>query len=151
MNADSKVQYLSIDPAFGILTRPALELKLSSMPDERIARIFVLDLNDIHKLNNVIGYEAVNRTIRAVLSTIGGKFPSIIIGRVFSGDEIAMIDEGQTYFDIEHGVVPYFEAESMSFKYVYHESNFGMTPAAYSAIFTELSERLRTRKFYQII
>jgi GGDEF domain-containing protein len=151
MNDSSRIEYLSTDTAFGILTRPALELKLSSMSDERIARIFVLDLNDIHRLNNSLGYGVVNEKITYILSELHRQFPSLIIGRVFSGDEIAIVENGNSYFDIEHSAIPVFECQGISFKYVYMESKFGMHPGVYSHIFTQLSEKLRTRKFYQII
>jgi hypothetical protein len=151
MDSESKIQHLSIDPAFGILTRPALELKLASMPDELIARIYVLDLNDIHKLNNSIGYHKVNEKVSYILAELQRQFPSLIIGRVFSGDEIALVENGNSYFDIEHGVIPVFESQGISFKYVYQQETFGMMPEVYSRIFTQLSEKLRTRRFYQII
>jgi hypothetical protein len=80
------------DEPFGILTRPALELLMASYKADAI--LYVVDFNGIHHLNNEMGYSEVNRIIRTMIQEFYIKYQGLMIGRVFSGDEIAIIDDG---------------------------------------------------------
>jgi hypothetical protein len=61
------IDYLMVDEPFGILTRPALELYMSNW--KRKSKIYIVDFNGIHKLNNQLGYcDAENLQCRAKLN-----------------------------------------------------------------------------------
>lgn len=90
MNLEEKTKRLSIDSAFGILTRNALEIEI----EEKIKSPFdliLIDFCDVHRMNDLFGYEAVNRTFRGFFRKVRTEFPDVLIGRWFSGDEIAII------------------------------------------------------------
>ena len=93
MNSNEKIKFLSIDAAFGILTRPALEIEMSEQ--NGIANIYIIDFNDVHKLNKQLGYNNVNVIIRNSILKLKERYFGIIIGRVFSGDEIVIIDPAE--------------------------------------------------------
>jgi hypothetical protein len=77
-----KYERLLVDPAFGILTRAGLEEHLSGAYN-----ILLIDINDMHTLNNMYGYDVVNQKIRGIFSTF--KMPeNSYIGRLYCGDEI---------------------------------------------------------------
>jgi GGDEF domain-containing protein len=77
-----KYERLLVDPAFGILTRAGLEEHLSGAYN-----ILLIDINDMHTLNDMYGYDVVNQKIRGIFSTF--KMPeNSYIGRLYCGDEI---------------------------------------------------------------
>ena len=55
MNIQEKLTYFSVDKAFGCLTRPALEYYIFEL--QRNAYAILLDLNGMHKLNKIHGYQ----------------------------------------------------------------------------------------------
>jgi len=150
MTVNKRVKYLSRDSAFGILTRPALELTLSEHPRSKIVRIYVLDLNDIHKLNTSLGYDKVNEKITSILKSISNSYKGLILGRVFSGDEIAIINAAGRHLPISR-ITPFFQKQGITFKCVYAESYFGRSAKFYHKMFNKLSNQLRDRNFYQVI
>jgi GGDEF domain-containing protein len=83
------IERLSYDKSFGILTRPALEIEL-----ERIKKFncLFIDLNNIRKLNQIIGYCAVDKLIFNMFDQFKKESSEeCIIGRWFSGDEIVIV------------------------------------------------------------
>jgi GGDEF domain-containing protein len=84
----NRIHVLSMDPAFGIYTRQALEFLADHQPrGERL--VIFLDFDRIHELNEEIGYEEVNKRIKYML-----RLPmrsGDLVGRWFSGDEIVMV------------------------------------------------------------
>ena len=83
-----EMEFLSLDKAFGILTRPALELRLRKATYP-LKAIF-LDVVGLHELNSQYGYEVVNSMIRNVFQSLQ-ETHSILIGRWFNGDEILIV------------------------------------------------------------
>jgi GGDEF domain-containing protein len=83
-----RIHVLSMDPAFGIYTRQALQFLADHQPrGERL--VIFLDFDRIHELNEEIGYEEVNKRIKYML-----RLPmrsGDLVGRWFSGDEIVMV------------------------------------------------------------
>jgi hypothetical protein len=78
------IEKLSYDKAFGILTRTGLEIKM-----EGDYNCLFIDFDNIHYLNHCIGYNAVNNIIKTILNPCKSQF--VLIGRLFSGDEIVML------------------------------------------------------------
>jgi GGDEF domain-containing protein len=150
MNDSEKVAYLSNDPAFGILTRPALELALSEQVRFRIMNIYVLDLARIHKLNALYGYEAVNEKVRRILRRIKRLYPSIIMGRVFSGDELALVYPAEE-IDFMINVVPIFKAGGIGFKYRVAEEYLGKSPQYYRKVIGKCINALGRCEYYHAL
>jgi len=84
MKKDEIIDFLSYDKIFGILTRPALELKI-----KKKINACLIDLNNLKKLNQLIGYNNVNNIIFNIFNEF--KKHNCICGRWFSGDEILII------------------------------------------------------------
>lgn len=83
-----RIRRLSHDPAFGVLTRPALADHARSLPTATYLVIF-LDLDHVHHLNGLLGYDEVNRRVRA---TFAPAFRNTdLVGRWFSGDELVLV------------------------------------------------------------
>lgn len=106
-----KIERLSKDKAFGILTRNALDEEISIFKSKFNA-IFI-DLNNIHKLNGLLGYEKVNSIIRDMFASFD--FQGAIVGRWFSGDEIVIAKEG-VLPDMQ-SLVSHAHKFDMTFKY----------------------------------
>jgi len=84
-----EIETLSLDPVFGILTRPALELRLREAKYPISA--LLIDIDNLHHMNTVFGYDSMNKAIRDALIDP----PSYIslIGRWFNGDEILIVSD----------------------------------------------------------
>ena len=148
MNDVEKIKHLSIDSSFGILTRPALELVL--FEDMITANIYVIDFSGIHKLNKEIGYETVNQMIKQSIITLTNKFTKLIIGRVFSGDEIAIIDTNfNKYLMSDYADICI--CNNLGFKWVEFTDYWGNTIEENKRILDELSQKLQKNKFSKIL
>ena len=77
-----------IDPAYGILTRVGGEIAWRQMHRTDLAVIFT-DLDDLHTLNDRLGYAEVNRRIATALQN--RRNDMTIAMRWFSGDEIVIV------------------------------------------------------------
>jgi GGDEF domain-containing protein len=84
-NQNKMLRKLTIDPAYGCLTRQGLELKYKSGHD-----VIFLDLDNMHGLNEVHGYSEVDAMIARSLSATTRKGESYA-ARWYSGDEIVLI------------------------------------------------------------
>jgi GGDEF domain-containing protein len=80
---------LSTDPSFGILTRNALDLAIEKAG--KPFNVIFIDFNNVHSMNKIIGYGKVNSSIRFIFNTYREIYKNDIIGRWFSGDEIAIV------------------------------------------------------------
>lgn len=78
---------LAIAPSFNVLTRAATEIKWEKVNKENKAFVF-FDIDNLHALNESLGYDEVNRRIDEGLS---GFRRSELLGLVFSGDEFACV------------------------------------------------------------
>lgn len=145
MNTEEKVEFLSRDTTFGILTRPALEIALTELSD--CALLYVIDIKNLHQLNRRHGYRYVNGLVRNILLRIQNTFPHVVIGRVFSGDEIAFVDPTQS---LEMGdVIPFFP--EIGFNSVVGWVEDGKDISYYSELLDELTERFSNPLYTQII
>lgn len=84
MQKDKIIEFLSYDGLFGILTRPALELKIKGK-----INACLIDINNLKKLNQLVGYFKVNKIIYDIFQEF--KSEDCICGRWFSGDEILIV------------------------------------------------------------
>jgi hypothetical protein len=149
VNTKDRIAYLSKDTAFGILTRPALELVLSEHPYER-GTIYVLDLTAIHCLNEDLGYRAVNEKLWQIFYAIQTKFPKLIVGRIFSGDEIAIIDPDDSPRIIK-SITVIFASEGIAFRHIKDTVRLGMTPHYYKELMDSWTTVLNHKHRYQTL
>jgi len=91
-----KIERLSNDKAFGILTRNALEEKINTL--NYFSCLFI-DFCNMSKLNRKLGYTKVNEIIKEMFKTIPYDYKELIIGRWFSGDEILIIVDDPKDFE----------------------------------------------------
>lgn len=84
-----RIERLYVDKAFGILTRNALEIEVEEqlIPPFDVA---IVDFKDVKLLNSAIGYDRVNALFKSMFETFSYPEP-VLIGRWFSGDEIALV------------------------------------------------------------
>ena len=87
MQKEKIIKFLSYDKAFGILTRPALDIEIEKII---IFDCCLIDFNNLRKLNHLIGYNKVNEIIFNIFNIFKNK-EDCIIGRWFSGDECLII------------------------------------------------------------
>ena len=84
-----RIERLYIDKAFGILTRNALEIEV----EEQLTPPFdvaIIDFKNVKLLNSTIGYDRLNTLFKSMFETFSYSEP-VLIGRWFSGDEIALV------------------------------------------------------------
>lgn len=94
MTLEEKIERLSFDPIFGILTRPAIELFIEENYEDcnKSFTCVFIDIKDLHMMNRDFGYEETNKKIREAFYIIKEYVPWIdTIGRWFSGDEMIII------------------------------------------------------------
>ena len=107
------IKRLSYDKAFGILTRNALDEKINNL--KKFNCIFI-DLCNLKKLNNLLGYDSVNHIIKKMFTEYN-KNKEYVIGRWFSGDEIIIITD-----DVETALTKLInvsQIHNLSFKWVH--------------------------------
>lgn len=83
-----QIRELSWDAIFGMWTRGAFLQFCQVMPRGRRVVVF-LDLNEIHNLNERLGYNEVDRRVKAMFSMSFRR--SDIVARWYSGDEIVIL------------------------------------------------------------
>jgi GGDEF domain-containing protein len=84
----TKVEELSWDQPFGMWTRGAL-LQFCRIMPRGTRTVAFIDLDDIHSLNQSLGYAEVNRRVRSSFSIPFRR--SDLVARWFSGDELVII------------------------------------------------------------
>ena len=149
MSNEEKIEYLSSDIAFGILTRPAFELAI--LESGQSWHLIVIDINNMHSLNRKHGYNAVNEKIKSILKNIARKHPTGVIGRLFSGDELAFaVKHGEEAYPLISDLKIEFGSEKIGFKYIEAEvSDLFITNI--SLLLTEYSYQLHKKpNFYKI-
>lgn len=85
-----KIERLSVDKNFGILTRNALDEIITNK--KKPFDCLFIDLHNIKKLNNLLGYGKVNSLIKSCFADLQSK-DECVIGRWFGGDEILFLSE----------------------------------------------------------
>jgi len=83
------IKRLSYDKAFGILTRPALELELEKIEEFNCC---LIDINNLKSLNRLLGYGKINDIIYDIFDEFK-KESNCFVGRWFNGDEILIVDK----------------------------------------------------------
>lgn len=84
---EDKIDKLIIDDVWGIYTRNGFLNKLKTNKYKHFA---LIDINDMHCLNNKYGYEWVNTKIKNIFTIWLSEFENldVIVGRYYYGDEI---------------------------------------------------------------
>lgn len=83
-----KVRELSWDSAYGMYTRPAF-LQFSQIMPRGTRIVAFLDLDEVHRLDQELGYTEVDRRIKATFSVPFRR--SDVVARWYSGDEIVIL------------------------------------------------------------
>lgn len=148
MNHSQKVEYLSKDASFGILTRPALELAMSEVKGPHV--LYIIDFDDIHKLNMTLGYEEVNKNIRESLVELNKTFSGLIVGRVFSGDEIAIINS-HDHIRVVENYADICVAYNLGFRWIDEFISLGRMPIRHAGHLNALSKKLQSSKFAKML
>lgn len=142
------IVHLSTDRAFGILTRPAFEHSLiyyiTIGPE-----LYCVDFDGIHKLNKALGYEKVNQIFTDIFEELYSYHPSIIIGRVFSGDEIAI--NSASGVDVIGGLLSICKPKGIGFKYVKGSMLHLKTVDDAAKLLDEMSAKLQSDPHYYSI
>ena len=114
---ERKVKELGWDQCFGMFTRPAF-LEVCRMQPRITRAVAFLDFDRIHELNHEVGYEEVNRRIRAVFN--GSLRRSDLVGRHFSGDEVVVVldtDDRAVAMRLLEGLLNKAREHGLSFTY----------------------------------
>ena len=85
---NDQVQLLSWDTAYGMWTRPAFIQFCQIMP-RSVRNVAFIDLDDIHQLDQELGYSEVDRRIQETFSVPFRR--SDVVARWYSGDEIVIL------------------------------------------------------------
>ncbi|HIG16612.1 MAG TPA: GGDEF domain-containing protein [Candidatus Handelsmanbacteria bacterium] len=138
-----KVRELSWDDAYHMYTRPAFLQFAQIMPRGRRILAFI-DLDDIHRLDQELGYTEVDRRVQSTFSVSFRR--SDIVARWYSGDEIVIL------FDSERdGAERKMEelavagrAEGLTFKFAIGDWDVGKD--AVEKVIEELSHQVTLQK-----
>lgn len=149
MNNEEKIKYLSEDAAFGILTRPALELTMSEANGDAI--LYIIDFDDIHKMNMNLGYDKVNTLIRASVADLNQNFARLIIGRVFSGDEIAIVGSDDYHVCLVSNYADVCKTYDLGFRWVDMKITLGDSHTLHSIQLNRLSKKLQTSRYAKML
>lgn len=101
--------YLEIDDCFGIYTRQGLIWNVCNgkIPNV-VLNVVLLDFDNVHSMNNDFGYQKVNQMFRTTFQLWQQQYPHMVIGRVFSGDEIAIVWDATKIEDCVRAVTRLF-------------------------------------------
>lgn len=88
---EATIEKLSIDPAYGVLYRPAIDLSIR-LVEASTRYVVFLDIDYLHDLNSRIGHEEANSRIRRALSLRSSDV--LLKGRLYSGDELVILLSG---------------------------------------------------------
>jgi hypothetical protein len=148
MNDEETINFLSKDQSFGILTRQALILKLFTIKDH--TSLYLIDLNNIHKLNMTLGYYIVNEKVRRALDRLKDRYPNLIVGRVFSGDEILIADINN-YEDLLNNLINLFSDEKIGFKFIISSTKGFLYLDSVSNLIDTLSNKLINSSYFRAL
>lgn len=123
-----QVNQLRWDTAYGMWTRGAFLQFCQIMPRSTRMVVFI-DFNDIHRLNNQVGYADVDRRIRNTFSVPFRR--SDVVARWYSGDEIVILfDSNREGAEGKLGELTHWaRKEGLSFKYALGEWEVGKQTA----------------------
>jgi len=89
---NQEIRELSWDKTFNMYNSAGLFRKCKNIPPGEIYGVAFVDLDCLHHLNNIYGYDEVNKKIKATFDIKKGQ--GDFIGRIFSGDEIFVAGAG---------------------------------------------------------
>jgi len=110
------IKLLSIDSVFNIYTRTYMNYLIKK---KSLKYIYILDFNNIGRLNYDIGFDKVNEKFRKILSvTKRKKYNKIYVGRFFSGDEIIIATNKKNISSLLLELKNESKLEGMDFVYI---------------------------------
>ena len=95
----TELEQLWHDKAYGVLTRPAIEIEYNRRSAGQIHWVIFLDLDNIHNLNSQFasdtedGYSKVDEKVRAAFASVRST-DLLVAGRFKSGDEVVFLIAG---------------------------------------------------------
>lgn len=93
VNDKELIQALIVDKFYGIYTRNYLDVIVSNAYKNVNYHTIIIDFDGVGKMNMAFGYDITNNIFKKLFSDFKNKpdMREVIIGRWFSGDEIALI------------------------------------------------------------
>lgn len=140
--------YLANDEPFGVLTRPALEVVMSSC--NGLNHIYIVDFQEVHKMNHIMGYVNVNNIIRRCIADFTYKYKGVVVGRVFSGDEIAVLDD-RNFDKLMEGFAEICKPYNLGFRWLESTVVLGKSRKYYRLHLNTLSELLRSSRYAKML
>ena len=140
---EQQIERLSWDSLFGMWTRGAFLQFCHVMPrGDRV--VAFIDLDRIHHLNEELGYDEVDRRVKAMFSIPFRR--SDVVARWFSGDEIVILFDSERD-GAEMKVAELVESgkdQGLSFKYEIDVWKVGITPI--DDVVKEMTEGITKQK-----
>lgn len=138
-----QVRRLSFDEAFGMLTRPAILDHAALLPPGAYFVLF-LDIDGTGELNRRLGYEEVNRRVRASFACAFRV--TDLVGRWYFGDEILAVIPHDSSMLI--GLIPRLsrEARANGLAFTYAFSAWRNPEETLPAVVGRLTGRVLSRK-----
>lgn len=88
---ENRICDLSIDKAFGILTRNGIDERIKTI--KGLFNVIFIDFDNVHNLNKINGYNNINNLFKRIFGTFKFRRDDLV-GRWFSGDEIIIVTKG---------------------------------------------------------
>jgi GGDEF domain-containing protein len=115
-DAQALIKVLSVDPAFGVMTRPAIENELRQAG--QVARYIVYgDIDQMKQVNDKYTHDGANARIKAALKIRSEDL--LLKARWFSGDELVFFLVGNDPDGFCNRLRRAFEAEGLSITTTY--------------------------------
>ena len=138
-----QIRELSWDAIFGMWTRGAFLQFCQIMPRGRRVVAFI-DLNEIHDLNERLGYNEVDRRVKAMFSMSFRR--SDIVARWYSGDEIVILfDSDQTGAEAKIIQLEKSAAEQ-GLTFFYHLGEWEVGKEAIEEVISVLADQVTAKK-----
>ena len=112
-NDSELIQLLGMDKFYGIYTRNYLEHVFAKNYEDINYYTLIVDFDGVGKMNKKLGYGGTNHLFRMMFKNFMFDDPKIIMGRWFSGDEIALIS-------LDNNL------DKLSVKFAKHCKNYGL-------------------------
>ena len=90
---EAELEAAHTDKVYGCLTRVGLDRAWERRANDNLEVVFG-DLDHMHELNAELGYDEVDRRIRAALAGLRIRHTDLLAGRWYSGDELVFVLAG---------------------------------------------------------
>ena len=138
-----QIKELSWDTSFGMWTRGAF-LQFCHVMPRGVRQVVFIDLDEIHNLNERLGYTEVDRRVKAAFSVSFRR--SDVMARWYSGDELVILFDADR-IGAERKLAELTESarnQGLAFKHELSEWEVGKVPI--EDIITAMADQVATRK-----